>query len=66
MKSKCVNLRLMRDQRGQTPADVLAKQKRAAVVSWLVTIVCYAKVCLFKVKQVDEKKASQCLSYPKI
>lgn len=37
----------MRDQRGQTPADVLAKQKRAAVVSWLVTTVCYMQKCVF-------------------
>lgn len=62
MKSKCVNLRLLRDQRGQTPADVLAKQKRAAVVSWLVIIVRNAECICINGEQVGEKKATQCLS----
>lgn len=63
MKSKCVNLRLLRDQRGQTPADVLAKQKRAAVVSWLVTIVCNVKCIFINGEQVGEKKATHSLRF---
>lgn len=37
----------MKDQRGQTPADVLAKQKRAAVVSWLVAVFFAMQKCDF-------------------
>lgn len=47
------------EQRGQTTADVLAKQMHAAVVSRLVTIVHNANV--HKAEHVGYKKDPQCL-----